>query len=149
MVSSWGAIPPPARKMERPLDLKVGPDGALYVIDYGPGWHSSSFTTHIGRIEYTGSCHPGIATGLTTRLSPMRVKVSPRSITVDEPGPHLVRSHDFRGREIRVLRGPGPGPMSHPLARGSDKGVLFVTVEAAKAVRRKHAIKAAAERDGL
>jgi cytochrome c len=122
-----------SQKMERPLDLKAGKDGALYVVDYGPGWHSSSFTTNIGRIEYTGSCHPGVATGLAARLVPMRVKVSPRSITVDEPGPHVVRIQDFRGRVLRTLR--GPGPMSHPLARGSDKGVFFVTVEASRAVR--------------
>jgi cytochrome c len=39
----------------RPLDLKFGPDGALYVIEYA-GWFSADAGTAIKRIDYTGSC---------------------------------------------------------------------------------------------
>jgi cytochrome c len=128
-----------SQKLERPLDLQAGPDGALYVVDYGPGWHSTSGSTSIGRIEYTGSCHPGVPTSIASSRrgkADLRARVSSLAVEVDEPGPHIVRIHDFGGRVIRTLR--GEGPMSHPLPQGrgeSRKGVFFVTVEASKSTR--------------
>ncbi len=44
-------------KVTFPLDLKFGPDGALYVLNYA-GWWSVTKNTSIQRIEYTGSCLP-------------------------------------------------------------------------------------------
>lgn len=45
-----------------PLDLQVGPDGALYVAEYGQVsgglWFSSTGNTAISRLEYKGDCHP-------------------------------------------------------------------------------------------
>jgi cytochrome c len=47
---------------EGPLDLKIGPDGALYVVEYGQTsgglWFSNTAGTSISRLEYTGTCHP-------------------------------------------------------------------------------------------
>ncbi|MDB5047932.1 MAG: hypothetical protein JWO30_1003 [Fibrobacteres bacterium] len=124
-----------SQELTRPLDLEQGADGALYVVDYGDGWHSNGPGMHIGRIEYTGSCHPGVATtgaGVRNRAAAPRIRVSAQSIDVREPGPHIIRIYDFTGREIRILR--GDGPMSHPLPKGRDKGIFFVTVELAKAM---------------
>jgi glucose/arabinose dehydrogenase len=44
----------------RPLDLEVGPDGALYVINHASIYQHgrSDHTTGIYRIAYTGDCHP-------------------------------------------------------------------------------------------
>jgi cytochrome c len=127
-----------SQKMERPLDLKQGPDGALYVVDYGTGWHETTPETHtqIGRIEYTGSCHPGASTAILSssgNATPMRVRFTASSVAVDEPGPHVVRLHDSRGREIGIWR--GDGPMSHSLAAAKGRGLFFVTVELPKALR--------------
>ena len=47
----------PKVRFTRPLDLKFGPDGALYVINYA-GWFSADAATSIQRIEYTGNCLP-------------------------------------------------------------------------------------------
>jgi cytochrome c len=41
----------------RPLDMKFGPDGALYVINYA-GWFSADAATSIQRIDYKGTCLP-------------------------------------------------------------------------------------------
>lgn len=45
-----------------PLDFQVGPDGALYVVEYGQIggglWFTNTTTTSISRLEYTGTCHP-------------------------------------------------------------------------------------------
>lgn len=44
-------------KIDRPLDLVAGPDGALYFAEYA-GWRDRSAGTRISRIEYTGKCRP-------------------------------------------------------------------------------------------
>jgi cytochrome c len=52
-----------ATRLALPLDMKFGPDGALYIINYA-GWFSAASETAILRMEYTGSCLPvGIVRG--------------------------------------------------------------------------------------
>jgi cytochrome c len=41
----------------RLLNLQLGPEGALYYLNYA-GWASSTSQTRIGRLEYTGTCLP-------------------------------------------------------------------------------------------
>ncbi|MDB5047817.1 MAG: hypothetical protein JWO30_888 [Fibrobacteres bacterium] len=41
----------------RVLELTLGPEGALYYLNYA-GWASTSPQTKIGRLEYTGTCRP-------------------------------------------------------------------------------------------
>lgn len=38
-----------------PLDMEIGPDGALYVVEYA-GWFGATAETAISRVEYTGTC---------------------------------------------------------------------------------------------
>jgi hypothetical protein len=40
----------------------IGPDGALYLIEYGEVDYSSSSVQRISRVEYQGSCLPTVAT---------------------------------------------------------------------------------------
>ncbi len=40
------------------IDMKMGPEGALYIAHYSAGFFASSGTTRISRIEYTGTCRP-------------------------------------------------------------------------------------------
>ena len=48
----------PGISMHGPLDIQQGPDGALYVNNYGGVWRASEANTGIVRIEYTGDCRP-------------------------------------------------------------------------------------------
>lgn len=41
--------------MSRPLDLELGPDGALYLLEYD-GWFNAGTKTSINRWEYRGTC---------------------------------------------------------------------------------------------
>jgi cytochrome c len=41
-----------------PIDLKIGPDGALYVLEYGGSYFATTNATKLSRYEYTGSCLP-------------------------------------------------------------------------------------------
>lgn len=53
------------RDLIRPIHMQMGPEGALYVLEYA-GWANSNADTRIARFEYTGTCLPkttGIAGG--------------------------------------------------------------------------------------
>ena len=41
-----------------PIDFRQGPDGALYIVNYGSGYFGSSDKTSIMKISYTGRCLP-------------------------------------------------------------------------------------------
>ncbi|MDB5105098.1 MAG: domain containing protein [Fibrobacteres bacterium] len=41
-----------------PIAMTIGPEGALYVIEYGNAYFSAPSTQKISRVEYTGSCLP-------------------------------------------------------------------------------------------
>ena len=41
------------------MDMAFGPDGALYVLDYGTGWFSGDANSALYRIEYIGAGEPG------------------------------------------------------------------------------------------
>ncbi len=105
----------PDLKFERPLDLKQGPDGALYVVDYGNVWHGTSSNAAIGRIEYTGTCRP-------VRAGAARATVPPQPHAITISGDQLrfgavgqaweLRIGDLHGREVRLLRGRGEARLS-------------------------------------
>jgi hypothetical protein len=41
-----------------PTDFRVGPDGALYVLNYGPGFFNANGSAGIEKISYKGDCRP-------------------------------------------------------------------------------------------
>lgn len=43
-----------------PVDFRVGPDGAFYVVNYGPANFSTGNSTSIERITYKGTCSPDL-----------------------------------------------------------------------------------------
>ncbi len=56
------------------LGLQLGPDGALYYLNYA-GWFNSSTSTKIGRLEYVGKCLPSTPVPvLPTAIQPPAVK---------------------------------------------------------------------------
>lgn len=51
-------LPNNALFLDKPVGMEIGPDGALYVIEYAAGNFSFTASTKISRIEYTGTCRP-------------------------------------------------------------------------------------------
>jgi glucose/arabinose dehydrogenase len=113
------------------VDLKQGPDGALYFVSWGKGLY---------KIEYTGTCKdaalvpektgcatpgysnydpklpkefndPRLCAG-GTALSQIQyhaewLRLDARSLSVDVPGAHLIEFLDVRGRVAATLKGTG------------------------------------------
>jgi len=69
----------PSQKLDSPIDMKMGPDGTLYVLEYGNGWFQKNPEAKLSRISFnngnrkpqakiTASAHTG-ALPLTIALS--------------------------------------------------------------------------------
>jgi cytochrome c len=41
-------------KLNAPIDMEVGPDGKLYILEYGSGWFSKNPDAGLSRIDYNG-----------------------------------------------------------------------------------------------
>jgi cytochrome c len=105
----------PTMHFDRPIDMQMGPDGALYIINYA-GWFGPAATTSIQRIEYSGTCRPAVD------ISPNPQKggnikdyrfsdfsVSGMSIEVfGISGAYSLSIQDLQGRQIANFQGSGP-----------------------------------------
>lgn len=67
-------------KFNSPLDMAFGPDGALYIAEYGTGWFSENDDSHISRIEYYGGDNPR---PVAIAKSSVTVGAEPLEITLD------------------------------------------------------------------
>lgn len=125
-------------KFANPLQLEIGPEGALYVLEYA-GFFSSTANTRIVRMEYTGSCLPdkpvaAAPAGPARAAAPERAFVNASlSRAVDVPaGAAGFRLFDLSGKEAwawtgapraaaqgidRGDAGPRPATYSHPATR--------------------------------
>ena len=51
----------PTFTFKRPIDLKIGPDGCIYLIEWGTGYSGSNPDARLVRIEYSGGNHAPVA----------------------------------------------------------------------------------------
>jgi glucose/arabinose dehydrogenase/cytochrome c551/c552/type 1 glutamine amidotransferase len=52
-------------KFNNPSDMEVGPDGRLYMVEYGSGWFAKNDNAGLIRIDYNGGNRPPNITGLS------------------------------------------------------------------------------------
>jgi glucose/arabinose dehydrogenase len=106
------------------MDMAFGPDGALYVLDYGTAWFGGDDNSALYRIENATDGHSPVAQAAADRTSgqaPLRVRFSSAG-TTDQDGDALTYSWDF-----------GDGTTSteaHPTHRYRTNGTYTATVTA-------------------
>jgi len=79
------------------MDMAFGPDGALYVLDYGTAWFGGDENSGLYRIENATDGHSPVAQAAADRTSgqaPLRVSFSSAG-TTDADGDSLTYSWDF------------------------------------------------------
>jgi PKD repeat protein len=79
------------------MDMAFGPDGALYVLDYGVSWFGGDEHSALYRIENATDGHSPVAQAAASRTSgqaPLRVQFSSEG-TTDQDGDALTYSWDF------------------------------------------------------
>lgn len=87
----------PSVKFSHPIDLEIGPDGRLYVLEYGEGWYSGNMDSGLYRIDFTSGNRPPKAKLTADRTSgglPLTVRFSAAG-SEDPDGGQLSYIWDF------------------------------------------------------
>jgi glucose/arabinose dehydrogenase len=96
-----GAINPffDSMTLSWPMNIEFGPDGSLYVLDYGDTWFGGSAASAVYRIDYTkGNRTPQVSlkADKTSGPAPLTVRFDPAG-TTDPDGGDLTYAWDFNG----------------------------------------------------
>ncbi len=115
----------PSVKFNRPMDFKFGPDGALYVIEWGTGYGGGNSDAAIVRVDYLGG---GAAAPVAKAAADRTSGPAPLTVTFSSAG-----STDPGGSTLRYSWNFGDGTTStaanpsHTYAAGNYTAVLTVT----------------------
>nr|WP_083976573.1 ThuA domain-containing protein [Herbidospora sakaeratensis] len=88
-----------AMSFKKPMDMKFGPDGALYVIEWGSGFGGNNADSGIYRIDYTKGDRAPVAQAKADRTNgpvPLTVQFSSAG-SADPDGTPLTYAWDFDG----------------------------------------------------
>jgi cytochrome c len=99
--------------LTRPMNIEFGPDGSLYVLDYGSGYFGGAADSALYRIDYTkGNRTPQVTVKAdkTSGPTPLTVTFDPAG-TADEDGGDLSYAWDFDGDG--TTDSTEEGPVSH------------------------------------
>jgi glucose/arabinose dehydrogenase/PKD repeat protein len=110
-----GAIEPffDSMTLTRPMNIEFGPDGSLYVLDYGSGYFGGADDSAVYRIDHTkGNRTPQVSLSAdrTSGPAPLTVTFDPAG-TADEDGGDLTYAWDFDGDG--TTDSTEEGPVSH------------------------------------
>jgi glucose/arabinose dehydrogenase len=124
-------------KMQHPTDLRIGPDGALYAVDYAGFWAPSP-TSALLRIAYIGDCHAVVTGFAPSRPGPEPFGLSGRSLRVTCKGRYRVSLADAAGRSVFHAEADAPGLYDlGAMSRGMKGiGMLAVRTESGVYVRK-------------
>lgn len=87
----------PGTKFNAPIDMEMGPDGRLYVLEYGHGWFSKNADAGLARIDYNGGNRAPTATLKVEKLTgglPFKVKLDAEN-AVDPDGDPITYVWNF------------------------------------------------------
>ncbi|ASR34964.1 glucose dehydrogenase [Prauserella marina] len=116
--------------LTRPMNIEFGPDGSLYVLDYGSGYFGGAADSAVYRIDYTkGNRTPQVqlSADTTSGPGPLEVTFDP-SGTTDPDGDELSYEWDFDGDG--TTDSTEAGPVTHTYGEnGQYQARLAVTDE--------------------
>ena len=120
----------PGTKFNNPMDMEFGPNGDLYVLEYGTGWFTGNDDARLVRIEYTaGNRKPVVAAAVDkpAGATPLRVTLSSAG-TEDLDEDSLRYEWTIRRSNGRVVRRVAEASPTVTLAQaGEYHATLLVT----------------------
>ncbi|MBB6470853.1 ThuA domain-containing protein [Sphaerisporangium rubeum] len=112
---------------KRPMDLKFGPDGALYLIEWGSGFGGDNADSGIYRIDYVKGTRPPVARASADKTDgpvPLTVQFSSAG-SVDPDGKPLTFAWDFD--DNGTVDSTSPNPSYTYSTAGNYSAVLKIT----------------------
>ena len=100
----------PGIVFDNPMDMEFGPDGALYVLEYGTGYFAELPAAQLSRIDWTRGNRtpvPVVTAAVTAGLAPLTVQFSSAG-TADADGDALRYAWDFNADGRVDSRAPNP-----------------------------------------
>ncbi len=100
----------PGSTFSSPMDMEFGPDGALYLLEYGKGWYSDNQDAKLVRISYVSGNRPPVAkaaASVRTGAVPLRVSFSSKG-TGDLDGDALTCEWRLLNTDEVTSREPDP-----------------------------------------
>jgi glucose/arabinose dehydrogenase len=101
----------PSMSLVRPMDVEIGPDGSMYVLDYGSGYFGGSPESAVYRIDYVkGQRSPTAVVDAkpTSGKAPLTVQFSSEGSHDPDPGDTLSFAWDFDGDGTTDSTEPDP-----------------------------------------
>lgn len=95
----------------KPIDMTFGPDGALYLLEYGTYWLAKNTDARLVRIDYTEGNRVPVAklsASQTVGAAPLRIKFSAAKSFDYDPADSLTFRWQFTGK---VVQATGPAPV--------------------------------------
>lgn len=72
-------------KFNAPIDMEMGPDGRIYVLEYGSGWFSKNADAGLSRIDYNGGNRAPLAAISTDKLTGSLPFTAKLKVTASDP----------------------------------------------------------------
>ena len=97
--------------MNRPMDMKVGPDGAFYVLEWGSGFGGNNDDAQLIKIEYRQGTRSPIAiaeASVTSGPVPLTVEFSSEGTFDPDAGDQITIGWDFDGDGTIDTNDPNP-----------------------------------------
>jgi cytochrome c len=115
----------PARLSDKPIDMHFGPDGALYVLEYGTYWRAQNDDSRLIRIEYNeGNRQPvaQIAADRTVGAAPLTVQFSAKGSYDYDQTDSLTYAWKFDNKQVQSTE-------KEPLFTFREPGIYTVTLQ--------------------
>ncbi|MBA4058083.1 MAG: hypothetical protein C0490_25420, partial [Marivirga sp.] len=121
----------PNTKFNNIIDMSYGPDGKLYMIEYGTVWFKQNLDARLVRIDYNGGNRPPVVQLTADKASgavPLQVKFNSNG-TVDPDGGKLTYELEADGKKLSSPDGnfdltfDKPGAVIVKLVATDDKGL--------------------------
>ncbi|MFD2203014.1 PQQ-dependent sugar dehydrogenase [Shivajiella indica] len=100
----------PSTKFDKPIDMQFGPDGALYILEYGTYWSAQNDDSGIYKIEFSFGNRKPIAKAAADKTQgalPFTVRFNSEG-SLDFDGDELIYEWDFYGDGTEISNGQNP-----------------------------------------
>ena len=115
----------PGVKMNSVIDMEVGPDGKIYLLEYGTGWFTKNPDAGLARIDYVAGNRPPVVSGInvdhTSGLLPFTVKVTAEAS--DPEKGKMTYSWDLGNGETKQTTEP---ELSYTYTKSGDYNISVV-----------------------